>query len=275
MAQPLVIDAEQMNQDYNDAGSAKWIYLQDDQELEMLGIEISVQGAYFYDLGNLPNLHRLFSNLKGDEQSILKFAREYGFLGSQTFLIATDSENCYWGESLDQWRYEIQTLRFLIELWDILRTDRNAGKLKSLLDFEHDLVYIKDGKIDSEYAYNSVQNSHIYHQPSKSGKPDFLSLSQLFFECQIESLVMDYCSASVKIEPYPRLSFDAETLIGTIYMHFVNEVLGKSLPLVKCQVCEQWFQSRHKGTMYCSDACKVKAYRLRKEKEKQDGKAKK
>lgn len=125
---------------------------------------------------------------------------------------------------------------------------------------------LRKGELTKHFdEYRDAYHISSVLQVTSVGKVELKATAKALFYALLEHQINIYSKVKIQLEPFSTLNYTSSTLIGTIYMHFVDEVLGKSLPVIKCLVCNRWFQSGHKGTMYCSDACEVKAYRKRKE----------
>ena len=64
-----------------------------------------------------------------------------------------------------------------------------------------------------------------------------------------------------------QLALQPKDLLACIYIHAMQELLGRTDPLVRCACCGKWFTSQHSTKIYCSDACKMRAYRKNKKDE--------
>jgi hypothetical protein len=61
-----------------------------------------------------------------------------------------------------------------------------------------------------------------------------------------------------------RLRYVSRTLHAAIWYEFARAIDGER-NYAQCPRCERWFEVEHKNRRYCSDACKLAAYRKRKE----------
>jgi hypothetical protein len=69
-------------------------------------------------------LHRLFADLEPSEKGVLRFTKKWGQLGRKQGLVLGSAG---YAESLPYWQHEIETMKALIALWELVRTkDRKA-----------------------------------------------------------------------------------------------------------------------------------------------------
>ncbi|MDI9640026.1 hypothetical protein QM565_30420 [Geitlerinema splendidum] len=221
-----------------------------------------------YLLDSKAGLHREFTKCAGSEEKLVKFANSYGFLGSNVTLVTLQDGRQVWAECLGQWLAESYFVKCLIELWEEFSVRRNAARLSEIVFPEHDLVTFDETIYGGrESIYSGISEEFHYDNTPvilRQEKTEFSAARQLL-EGHLNRVLTDIIGTEIELLPRPHLKIQAKTLIGQIYMHLIQEMTGVSGKLVKCSQCDSWFRSEHKGTMYCSDACKVRAYRKRKE----------
>jgi hypothetical protein len=91
-----------------------------------------------------PTLYRKFAELSEDKKDILGFANKYGMLGIGKELCLNDGTliNGELYETYTQWQQEINSLNFLLKLWDNLD---NIEFLRKRIFWRHTYVYFADG----------------------------------------------------------------------------------------------------------------------------------
>lgn len=245
--------------------ASPWLIMPPDVQIVCDESNQKSTGIRIFSLKSLPPLHREFGALGEDETKIQKFASRYGFLGTHTYMMRPDADREAWAECLLEWKAEIHLVMLLTELWDCIRLDAPKKKFEAIVEIEFDQMKLKSSGVseninqfmDAYLLFIELYDVRLAKDPFKAGA------NKLF--CQLlEFQASLHCVFKIQLDPYPSFKVDAFTLIGTIYMHLIDEVLGQSLPVTKCTICNRWFQSSHKGTFYCSNACKMKAYRRRK-----------
>ena len=70
----------------------------------------------------------------------------------------------------------------------------------------------------------------------------------------------------VEVRKGGQINLVPKNLLGALYVLLAQEVMGRAEPLTRCSGCGRWFVAKHASRMYCSDACKMKAYRQSKKK---------
>ncbi len=223
----------------------------------------------YYALGSKVSLHREFSKCAGSDQEIFRFAKKYGFLGTDITLVVLPDGSEVWGECLAQWHSESFYVRRLLELWELYVSNANSNKLAEYVFVEHDVVTFQTGiRGGRENIYSDIDIEFYFDLMPVTMKQETLmrSATRQLLASSLTLALNSYVGMSVEMFALPQLRVEANTLLGHIYLQLIGEVTGIQGPLTRCVQCDRWFRSEHKGTVYCSDACKMKAYRARKEK---------
>jgi hypothetical protein len=168
------------------------------------------------------------------------------------------------GEAAELWAWSITELRDACALWDALR----AGDEERL----DQLVPI----IESKYMPwgNAPQlNPDTLRQTTAVARTK-LKLPEVA-RTALTSMVSSklHRGISAQVEPPSgsrdrwRLAFEPESLLQTMWLQFAFALAG-DIDYQQCVVCSKWFEVAEglgrRDKQYCSDACRMRAYRKRK-----------
>ena len=220
-------------------------------------------------------LHREFAEISYTAEGVLTFASKYGFMGFNTQMLKRESQvikRCEAiGEPLQEWYAEIAGVGLLLSLYDQYSSPNSADhNLQSL-------VWISGGAVSFEpeaMLHRGMEATGWMYQdillPLRSPEQKLADWDHWGARFLLEGL-LSYALAQLaapKFSAVPggQITLVPNSLLGAIYVHFVQEVLGRADPLTRCAGCGKWFVARHASKMYSSHACKQKAYRRNKEK---------
>lgn len=240
-------------------------------------------------------LFRTFAATQPTAAAILNFANDYGALGEPTYLIGVppgepgtsaivmrgDGQPVGRGEPLEAWVYEILRMRQTLDLWDF----HQAGDLDAL--GQH--IRWTDGR---RVEYVSHPGVRLPVPAAKSSRPPapYMVVVETIAEdaalelftpgdvkgptlWHIQRVINDHLSGRVsprllwnRDEERPRLRFRPASLIGVLWLQFAQAVDGGKT-YRQCESCGKWFELSpdvaRKHRIYCSDACRTRAYRKR------------
>jgi hypothetical protein len=123
-----------------------------------------------------PGLHRLFASLDGNETGIRAFAKKWGQLGRKSDLELGAGG---YAESLSYWRRELDHMKRLIALWELVRT-RNEEALSPYVRWTPQprqvsiYLALREGKLDPDGA-QALVNSLQLVCPSDQPRPPLLA----------------------------------------------------------------------------------------------------
>ena len=233
-----------------------------------------------------PALFRTFADTEPTEQGILEFANRYGLLGGDV-TIQTPSvspidgpfEPVYQFEHFSVWEWEIRWMQHAVSMWDSVR----EGDSKYLSEF---IYWIDEDTVEFKFNLQSsfktwMQYGHI---PIMSGRETFsreVGRDQLsksfpygnviqpalyFMQMIVNRGMIDRvslgCTWSTDLNR-PRLQLHPYGLIGALWLQFAQAIDGdKNFHL--CSNCRKWSRGGPKSKRYCSDACRMQDYRVRK-----------
>jgi hypothetical protein len=170
------------------------------------------------------------------------------------------------GEAVEGWYEEIRGVALLLRLWELYRdpkTDEND--LYELVWIGGGAVSFKPEAMGEDGSEASPWMYQDFLTPFPKGDGDSDSYIRWGARLLLEG-VLSFALASLTVPtfaaiPGGQISLVPNNLLGAIYVHFVQEVLGRADPLTRCAACGKWFVARHASRIYCTDACKMKAYR--------------
>ena len=217
-----------------------------------------------------PALFRTLADLDPvNEETVVAFANEYGNLGmrkkSQWPEVGPDDRLA---ETLDVWRTTVAKLHLSLTVWDTYRDgywnqpQKRAYADHQMADFIKN-IFSAGG--DREIAEN------LPPLPDRAS----LSLSQaalLSVRADINrNLIASGTTPFLTYQQDPgrlALRLVPRTLLGTLWLQFAQAV-DEERDYRRCKVCGRWFavtydnEGRRKTRVFCSDACRSKAYRQR------------
>lgn len=217
-----------------------------------------------------PALHRKFASVSTAAEC-LSFANEFGFLGVHIWELIFEDGFFSWGELVEEWLAEANKMRLLLDAWDAFRSGTDEETDRFVVIGCEDAAF----RLETLEQYEPLPDDHIYGdyycawQPvQEHGERVRNALRMLIRESCRKTLAAN-TSPWFDIVPGSQLSLAPTTLLGAMYVVFLQELMGRSDPLFRCASCGKWFIQRHAGRIYCSQACKQKAYRrgLTKQKE--------
>jgi|GEM_PF-5900340 len=148
-----------------------------------------------------PGLHRIFAGVSPTEKGVRAFAKKWGQLGRRSGLVFGIGQG--YGESLAYWQRELDAMKRLIGLWELVR----AGDQESLAPYvrfrTHDLPWganprdvsiylaLSDGKLDPEGADILAEKVELVCQTDREQPPESSELelhhgSVRLFACEHE-----------------------------------------------------------------------------------------
>lgn len=233
-------------------------------------------------------LFRTFADTETTPEGILQFADAYGLLGIQdtveSFNSATEANGLtvskgparrFVGEKLFSWKNEITRLRGAVLLWDLLSAN-DEERLKAHIVWEgHDRVRFDDHSAlmeDHHWADALVIASREERNPELLAslvpgdvvQPAWVYLLErvnMFLETQTSPVLGRSDDGKVRLENRPR------SLLGALWVQFAKALEGEKR-FRQCTECDNWFEVSNSVSrsdkMYCSNACRVRAYQKRK-----------
>lgn len=223
-------------------------------------------------LNDNPELYREFANLISSNKDILSFANKNGRLGGQFQHIVslTDNSEIRIGEAYKDWEREITRMKIAVEIWDALR----LGSLNRLFDVWNEPA--KTSWADLDQSLNRMIEARLSQEDfaeedSWSRQPERIATDSNAMLQEIVNYMLQR-DLPLRLLPVPdtndfMLRLVPDSLVTAMWLQFA-QAISSAHEYGQCDVCEKWFvASEGKGKpkrRYCSDACRVKAQRLRK-----------
>jgi hypothetical protein len=230
-------------------------------------------------------LFRVFADTEPSRDGIKEFAERFGSLGgdTRTWVAVYDEPRNggyagAWSEAYTVWRDQIVDMRRTVDLWDAAR----RGEVQEL---ERKICWTKD--------YGSVgYRTHPGLTPSERMELREGSFSTLIAEKGDGILerfvpgdlvqpalffVQRLVNQRLRTRVSPRLLWDEqetqlrlhlvpEGLVGALWLQFASAI-EKDSEFRRCAECDIWFElapgTARSDKLYCSNACRTKAYRRR------------
>ncbi len=212
-------------------------------------------------------LFRNMARLEPTPEQILAFAGRYGSLWTADHV------------PFSEWEYEVRTLRFVLQAWDAVVEKKRGGIIAehfkpdaggsvsfpffdSLLRYEpFDLVVKKTARAKSRGAvWGTLGVSGVKASPLDAAR-------RFVVEAINARLVALGVDAKLSPAEATRLTFCPRNLLGAIWLQFAMAV-SESKEYRFCDVCGRAFELdpdvNRISRFYCDNACRVKAYRVRK-----------
>jgi hypothetical protein len=215
-------------------------------------------------------LFRQFADVPPTREGVQAFANQYGLLGCGPLLLLAPGR-VRQGETLDTWQAEITAMHRVLTLWNLLERGNEEG-LRRYIRWE------KDGKV----VYES-QSKEWTLDGFSFRSPDVVQPALTFIALEVNKRL----SPSVVMEPEQepptcrvtpslalltgnrlQIRITPDNLLGALWWQCAQAIDGHR-SYRRCDQCGTWFevapQAEKRNRLFCSDACRVKAYRLRQE----------
>jgi len=253
---------------------------------------------------NVPLAHsglfRDFAATEPTKDAILNFANTYGSLGGRG-----NSKNCYLddgrtgrGEPIELWKTEILSMKRAVKLWDMVQTQDLEGLVSQRVGLpevekyrvEPDMWPIRPPLTDVTLSAGTVQIVNDAASAPRSSRrptrgPTYLPPpsrswpSSRRITTPALSEVQSITNTHIEGRLSPTLAWDRRSeclrlflipdgLIGALWLQFA-QAINRNKTYRQCLQCNRWFeispQTARDSRRYCSNACRSKAYRERRE----------
>jgi hypothetical protein len=232
-------------------------------------------------------LFRIFAGTPATPEGILKFANDYGRLGSEEMqVIGVPAESAQGsvaqpgvampvgeGEPFAAWVLEIMSMRQALALWDMHEVGDNATIRRHVRWVDSTrVVYARHPADTSEPASSSgvetIADSPevlALFTPGDIMRPALWYLQKVV-NAHLEGRVSPRLLWS-RDEGRPQLFIRPHSLIGVLWLQFAQAIDGHKT-YRECLHCGKWFELSpelgiRKHRVYCSNACRTRAYRDR------------
>lgn len=215
-------------------------------------------------------LHREFAALETNADDVMRFVKANGLLGEDTRELS-GGDLPQWGESLVDWLAHIEALRTLVALWDLYRDPQTLWEdFYRIVILDCDVVNLSDTCKDSLQFGHPLLYGEYYFPRHEIALAEDESLTRhvarVFLKGVVSSVLHANTRPEIDLLPGSQVQLVPTTLLGAIYVLFMQEIMGRTDAPVRCAACGRWFIPRKRSRSYCDNACKQKAYRANKEK---------
>jgi hypothetical protein len=240
-------------------------------------------------LVDCPALFREFASIEPTDENFLNFSNRWGALGSEGTcnIILLDAEgheideySRIWGEVVGLFEIESGNLHDAVALWDAARHGQNEV-LENSIWVEEDTVCwhsVPDGWAFTGGRWVSAPE----HYPERFEQIERHGLARAAMY-----IVQDLVNEGLRARVHEQMQWDEAlerpmiritpiNLIGAMWLQLASAVQGDR-EYGQCSVCNGWFEvspgSGRPDKRYCSDACRMRAYRKRRKanQQKQNG----
>lgn len=239
-------------------------------------------------------LFRIFASTPLTREGILQFGNKYGLLGIGKPLYWPSPNEPkqllpVWGETHQDWANQIDQMRRAVDLWDMERTNDIVGLSRYI--YREDEKRASDGSVRSAagWRYDSHPNLLREKVAPASGRtwqlvePRLELLKEWNARMPALFLVQRWINDHLEGAVSPRLLYDRErgkrllrfiphNLLGALWLQFAQAIDGNK-EYRSCKECGKWFEMSldafRTSRLFCSDPCKSKDYRKRKDRAQQ------
>lgn len=202
------------------------------------------------------------------EGSIEKFANAFGLLTGNWFGAPKGGGKIYSGDPFQVWEKEIWWARLVVNVWNSIQ-ENDLDKLSQWIKWRP-----KSGSVRLVWRSGPIADNGVLASPEYL--PEILALFEpgdLILPAHIA--VARTVNRKLKEHASPQVLWSSDegrlglhirphNLLGAIWTQF-SEIIDQRRSIARCEVCSEWFERPRKDKRHCSDKCRVRAMRLRKE----------
>jgi hypothetical protein len=258
---------------------------EDVEETEFLTDGVSLGGRWerkrYTPLQTYTGLFLTFAATSPTKDGIQAFASEYGPLGGDVsipIVLPTKQEGR--GETLAAWYSEMVDMYQTVTLWKMVKGN-DLRNLKKYIQWSGSEAVGYDSHPDLPRDQPPPAGEiHVRAGIATQHEPDLLARFRPGDLVQpalhyIQSVVNRHLQGRVsprllwkRESTWPVLSFVPGSLIGALWLQFAQTINGKT-DHRECAQCRRWFEVSptvaRKSRLFCSNACRSRAYRHRQE----------
>jgi hypothetical protein len=253
-------------------------------------------------LKEFSGLYRTFSQLPPeDRDAILAFANKYGDFGYSKQLvlppkIEPGQKVYYHGETLSDWSLAIDAMHTAVVIWDMVMKGDRAGLSQRIRwqEAEYEEVGTGGGRPEG-WIYDTHPDLPVGTGPVHRRLEFIRPVLDLFKPGDVLTpaafLVQRWVSERLERRISPQLLYDVDrgkrviqivpnTLLDAMWLQFARAIEGDK-EYRACKECGRWFEisdrqadRRTKRREFCSDPCKSRDYRKRKDRAAKEAAAK-
>lgn len=247
-------------------------------------VEAEPPGGWWrtHPLTESPALFRAFAELEPTQEAVLAFANAHGWLGvpkptaeGPAAAVAASfrargvpfrSEgigDAALGEPLARWTNEIRHLAEAVEMLDAARQD-NPELSRWVRLSEHGALYLRRERGHLE-RIEEPEELATYATRSRA------QAARLFVQRWANERLAEHAAPRVLFNPDRReceIHITPKNLLGALWLQLAQALEG-GRDYRRCATCRSWFsvapELNRSDRLYCSERCRAKAYRQRKE----------
>lgn len=222
-----------------------------------------------------PGLFMDFAKLKPLPDEILRFANQFGLLVGDKKKLSVGTVHT---DRLKIWQHEIVTMRYVIAVWTALQENDDDG-LAAYIRWKTNppaaFFHAPESGDDPRPECYEIVDRDTLSERYGTAKPDQnCVLPAMCFVTNTINAKLTIAPQLYALTPADRLEDDFRlglqpsqcNLLQALWLQAAQYIeSGKRFR--KCSICEKWFVVASKASLtrceYCSDACKVKAFRHR------------
>ena len=213
-------------------------------------------GKNYHPMEEYPLLFKAFSELEPNEEHILKFTDNYGWLGIGNFVNVEHENNPIsfpWqdqpvglatpGEGLSDWQKSILEMKTSVEIWEKIARG-HWGFLAARIVWEKGGVWLCSGEKKELIAGNDGPNEELF---ASWPRGDVLRPARFILQKTINK--------NLKYRVSPVLLWDEnydlkdyllpENLLATLWLQYYIAVSGKK-KFIRCEICGEWMDATGK-----------------------------
>lgn len=238
-------------------------------------------------------LFRVFAEVKLCREAILEFANQYGALGITrpgTLHLPWPPWSEFEGETLYDWAWHIEKMRQAIEVWDLLQARDQKG-LSRLFRWGH---RVRPGGVPNSGPFWWFYRSHSETAPPNVEPPaipawpgegtdemlaipglaeegDLLTPARIFLAKWVTQSLQGAASPAMQYDQENQrlnLQFVPATLLAALWLQLARAI-DTDKTYRRCKACPRWFEvsagNSRTDRLFCSDRCKSRDYRTKKQ----------
>ena len=247
------------------------------------------------DSSEEPALFRIFANLPADADSLVEFVNRWGLLwhlavsGKTTPLYREGDEyrpgHSMAAEAAEHWMAEINRMRRAVRLWDLIN-ERHEPSIVSFLEHSRkidglgfpELYHHQEtsgGRGTSAEIQRELSRISVTQSAAPLNVGELLESGEIIQAARAElaSMVDDASERVFSLMLWPRdddaweTSIAPDCLLDFLWLQFAHAIAG-DVRFQSCIECGAWFivapGRGREDKKFCSDACRMRAYRKRK-----------
>jgi hypothetical protein len=228
----------------------------------------------YYPLRDETGLFRMLAEVERQPEPILNFANRYGRLG-RGVEETRDEQLLRRGrlvtsptvvETLDGWRGAISWLQYVVRLWDRVRENDHQALTEMI---RWDRQFICQGAPDFGPPQDP-DNVWVMERRAVRSR-DFGTAAALYYHRLVDTALRGILVPTLGWNWHTKqshLGFSVQSLWGAILLQFATAI-AEDKHYQQCPGCGRWFELspgvNRAGRVTCSDACRQRAFRQRRE----------